>query len=408
MVGLSPLTIHYSLFTIPMPPTHYETLGVSPAASGEEIKKRFRELVRRFHPDVAPGNESRFREINSAYQVLSNADERLFYDAELKLAALKHPRASTASSSTKEKGASTKATADSNSSSRDSSRSAGEARRRKTETILDEARKAMRRMRYRDAESLCREALRLERRNAPAYEILGDIRKARGETDEAIAMYSYSLQLDRSNASVRGKFDKLVGRPSGPTMAGHAARSSRGFQRHHKSVPGADQARLVASGVLIGSTTFLLLAVASLPDAANGLNPLGWSWLLLAGLIIAGAGGGLLLTLNRLIPRCSSQFGAVPRLDERGPAIPIGLILVGFSVVWFYAGLLAYLAIALARRSVLPGVAGAYCWSLATVVLFAFAAKSGGAIVMLVGGNIVFLAFVAGWAVGDSFRGRSH
>jgi curved DNA-binding protein CbpA len=391
-----------------MSPTHYETLGVSPAASGEEIKKRFRELARKLHPDVSTGNESRFREINSAYQILSNADKRLFYDAELKLAALKQPTSSASSSSTTDKGGTKKSAADAKSSSRGGSRSAGEARRRKTETVLDEARKAMRRMRYRDAESLCREALRLERRNVQAYEILGDIRKTRGDIDEAIAMYSYALQLDRSNASVRSKFDKLVGQRSGPTMAGHAARSSRGLHRHHQPVLGSDQARLVASGILIGTITLLLLAVASLPEAVPGLNPLGWSWLLFAGLVIGGAGGGLILTINRSIPRCSRQLGSVPRLDDRGPAIPIGLILVGFSAVWFYAGMLAYLAIALARRSVLPGVTGAYCWSLAIVVLFAFAARSSGGNVLLVGGNIVFLAFVAGWAIGDTFRSRVH
>src|SRR2546421_740657 len=81
---------------------------------------------------------------------------------------------------------------------------------------------AYRRMRFRDAELLCRQALRMDRRNAGAYEILGDIQWSRGRNDDAVAMYSYALQLDRGRRSVQLKFDKLVGQRSGPMMAGHA------------------------------------------------------------------------------------------------------------------------------------------------------------------------------------------
>lgn len=48
--------------------THYETLGVPEGASVAEIRKRYRELARQFHPDVArsPGAAARFKEINAA------------------------------------------------------------------------------------------------------------------------------------------------------------------------------------------------------------------------------------------------------------------------------------------------------------------------------------------------------
>lgn len=62
---------------------YYETLGVSRNASQNEIRKAFRKLARKYHPDVNPGDaaaEERFKEINEAYEVLSDADKREKYD----------------------------------------------------------------------------------------------------------------------------------------------------------------------------------------------------------------------------------------------------------------------------------------------------------------------------------------
>ncbi|MCI1675824.1 MAG: J domain-containing protein [Ancrocorticia sp.] len=62
----------------------YKALGVSKNASDDEIKKAYRKLARKYHPDRNPGNkaaEERFKEIGEAYQVLSNAQDRKQYDA---------------------------------------------------------------------------------------------------------------------------------------------------------------------------------------------------------------------------------------------------------------------------------------------------------------------------------------
>ena len=63
---------------------YYETLGVARDASDDQIKKSYRKLARKFHPDLNPGNkasEERFKEINEAYEVLSDKDKRRKYDA---------------------------------------------------------------------------------------------------------------------------------------------------------------------------------------------------------------------------------------------------------------------------------------------------------------------------------------
>ncbi len=61
---------------------YYEVLGVSRTASADEIKQAFRQLARRYHPDVStePDAEEKFKEINEAYGVLSDPEKRARYD----------------------------------------------------------------------------------------------------------------------------------------------------------------------------------------------------------------------------------------------------------------------------------------------------------------------------------------
>ncbi len=61
---------------------YYEILGVSRDATQDQLKEAFRNLARKYHPDVnkAPDAEEKFKEINEAYQVLSNPDTRSAYD----------------------------------------------------------------------------------------------------------------------------------------------------------------------------------------------------------------------------------------------------------------------------------------------------------------------------------------
>ena len=62
---------------------YYEVLGVSKGASEDELKKAYRKLAKENHPDLHPGDkecEARFKEINEAYEVLSDSDKRAKYD----------------------------------------------------------------------------------------------------------------------------------------------------------------------------------------------------------------------------------------------------------------------------------------------------------------------------------------
>ena len=69
-----------------MKKNHYNTLGVSRNANKDDIKRAYRRLVQKYHPDRNPGNkaaEEKFKQVREAYDVLSDKEKRADYDRQM-------------------------------------------------------------------------------------------------------------------------------------------------------------------------------------------------------------------------------------------------------------------------------------------------------------------------------------
>ena len=63
---------------------YYEVLGVDRSADEDTIKKAYRKLAKKYHPDMNPGDaeaEAKFKEVNEAYAILSDSEKRSAYDS---------------------------------------------------------------------------------------------------------------------------------------------------------------------------------------------------------------------------------------------------------------------------------------------------------------------------------------
>ena len=188
--------------------THYEVLGLPETASLEEIKKQYRTLARKYHPDVNTGPEAArlFSSLAEAYRVLNDAESRRVYDAER---ALRQRQASFKSTGPVNHPAGPRAAPVP--SQQQTTTTAGQ----ESDRLVQQAQIAFSRNRMAEARSQAEQALRYNKRNAAAWEVIGDVCRNQERYDDALRHYTMASQHDPRRASVQQKIERIARKPSG-------------------------------------------------------------------------------------------------------------------------------------------------------------------------------------------------
>jgi tetratricopeptide (TPR) repeat protein len=404
--------------------THYEVLGLPPEATLDQIKKRFRELARKYHPDLNrdhPEYHEVFIRITTAYECLSDTSRRARYDLDLRDKQRRQsdsrsgaygsapftqsrpspPPGGAARSGSNASGARPNSTAG-------DFRAKREAEQRK-QTIarqMEQARQAYQRGNYREAQRLCEEVLEISR-NASAYDMLGDVYNRQGRYDDAIRCYTVAAQMLPNDGRIMTKLNRAVAqsRRSGPTRVGDDfLRNSAGY------TPPADAQKRVGYQLAV---TFFGLAIVlfmmawplSLRDTPMGLGfAPHWTITHLALMALDGVfAGAILAAAGWLRPPDQEllyQSVGVGRLS-----IPMGVLLFLFGILFYPLALILYLPVAYRQASISRSVLTLFTAAFLVVLGFTFAAPRGGTVeTLLLGGNVVFPAMLVGWFIGELFR----
>lgn len=391
--------------------THYQILGVPETASIEEIKKQYRAMARKFHPDVNTGQEAarQFSIIAEAYRVLSDSEARRLYDANRALQSRpigtsSRPSGSSPAPSTPRPSA-----------------AALEADR-----LVQQAQTAHSRGRHIEARTLAEQALRYNRKNALAWEILGDICRAQNRIDDALHNYSMAIQLEPRNASLHQKIERIARRtPSaGSTSNGYtpntpprAAAAANLFDNTMR--PGGFGAmpaeRRPLLQVLVGFFgffgAFLVLLFTGmfakeLSSPAHSLPIVTtWTWPFVGALSVTGVLLGATMTITGTIRRIEEDLILTPTETTR--ATPLGIFVMALGSIFFWGAAALHLLVSFTQEALTPSLLRLYGIVSVMVLLFAtvWSDTSGGFIqTLLFGGNVIFVSLIIGWLLGDFFR----
>jgi curved DNA-binding protein CbpA len=419
---------------MPPPPekTPYDILGVPRTASAEEIKRRYRELARQHHPDVNPNNPSAarlFADISSAYKTLTDADSRRLLDAELALLEQRSRQA-----------ASSRFTSPPRSSSgpTPTTRPAGgtaAAANAEAVQLTSQAQAAFARGKFVEARSFAEQALRLNKRNAAAYEVLGDVFRLQGKTEEAMDAYTMALQLNPRNTQIMQRLERLA-RASGTTATAQRAFYDNSPRPGAGPPPGYTSGRpgpapsnssrpatgrvsriseekrpwgmLLAGAFGYGGVLMMILWGA----LYHGNAPLGtpllsvvstWNGTIVTLMALCGLLLGGTMTITQAIRRIDDEL-IFTGVGRGGAYMPLGILLVVVSLLNFYVAAIFYTIISLVQESLTPSLMRVFGAVVTVVLLLGAIYEPGHLQVLTWGGNVVFVAFLVGWLLGDFFR----
>jgi curved DNA-binding protein CbpA len=426
--------------------TYYEILGVPSDASSADIRRQFRELARKYHPDVQRDKEYGHRTfvlISEAYHVLCDPTRRADYDLKLRDQARRQAGAGgfgTApppggagpggrpgpASGPARPGAGGPGAPSSAGSGVGSSRSGTGPYRRtpgpagargpglpNIPLLLRQAQAAYARGRFRDAIHLCQTVLGADRRNGSAYNILGDIYRVQGRVEQAVEMYSLAIQANPRDVTAETKLNRLLAQERSAARGASTSTeraTTRSPQPTSHGVP--DARRQLNQRMLVGSagfalSLFFLLILNNLhgpPLEAFALISQ-WTVPMLWVMVLDGAIIGAVLSLTGLVRRMDEELIFPSLTRGGGMAVPIGLILFVTGALFFYLAGVIYVLVAALQDSFSASVLKVLCATLSLVCAVALLAPPEATRqVLLFGGNVVFVSMLVGWLLGDLFR----
>jgi tetratricopeptide (TPR) repeat protein len=421
---------------------YYDVLGVPQTASQDEIKKRYRTLARQLHPDVNPNDPNaarKFAEAAEAYRVLGDSSSRAVHDFELtrakeqKEAAARRRSSAYPSSAPPPRAAPAPNASSANPSNPSAAPDSGR--------LVAQAQAAFVRNRLVEARTLAEQALRLNRRNAQAYEVLGDVFRLQNKIDEAMNMYSMALQINPRNPAVMQRLERMSRASAGPDVRYQPSmrrppvsppppRPSAGYSSGPASRPvpppaseyysGGQEIQRHPIGVLLGGLfgyglAFLTVLYGAFfhgdaPNRFNGaLSPLlapvsTWNTTIVVVMACAGLILGWTMTATLATRRIEDELLLTGAHPGGGRFLPLGAVLVVLSLVNFYAAALLYLIVSFFNEAITPTMLRVFGAVIAVVLILGIFYEPGRGQVLLFGGNVVFLAFLLGWVLGDFFR----
>ena len=398
--------------------THYQVLGLTPDASPEEVKRRFRELARKHHPDLnpnSPDTHALFLRINQAHETLSDPNLRASYDLSLRDQARREAEARARFSGRQaggtRSGNGSRPSADApppSSANLREERLAAE-RRRMAVRSMDAARFAYGRGNLREADRLARESLNFAR-TGPAHEMLGDIYNRQGRIDKALQHYTVAAQLSPNNGPIMAKFQRL----SRMASAGETRSSGSSFQRGRGGASSRQKLMLrslsrFAHRSIITSLGLLTCLFFVLVWPHLGRGTLDWPFLTempvpqLICMALAGFFGGVTLSAGGWVRRFQDEMvvsaGNPPRF------LPLGLVLGLFGSVGMPLAFVVYGFIAYFQSYVSTSILSLFGTATMLSVFFAMGGEERALLqILFAGGNIIFLCMLAGWWFGEVLR----
>ena len=396
--------------------THYQVLGVPETASIEEIKKQYRAMARKYHPDVNSGQEAarQFSAIAEAYRVLSDSEARRLYDADRALRARPigtTPRPPSASAP-----------------SQGQNPGRPSAAAQEADRLVQQAQQAHSRGRHIEARTLAEQALRYNRKNSQAWEVLGDVCRSQNRMDDAMHNYSMAVQLEPRNASLHQKIERIARRPSPSAFAsnGYTPNTSPGSMPgsvaprnpfdttlHSGKFGTVSPEKLPLLQVLVGFFgffgAFLVLLFTGLfaKEVKGSPVPMmsSWNWSFVGAMSLTGVLLGATMTITGTIRRIEEDLILTP--GSTGRSTPLGIFVMALGSIFFWGAAALHLLVSFTQEALTPSLLRLYGIVAITVLLFAtiWTETPGGFTqTILFGGNVIFISLIIGWLLGDFFR----